>query len=193
MASSHERRAQAKADKHKKKRAVAQQARKERTRRTHAGIGTAASWPVRDAWLSDSWHEPEARIQAVIARGHADGTWAWAAFEVDTADAGLVACAHQVGVSEGHVQQALVERSENEAMVSVEPAAVARLVHDAVAWSRTHKHRDPDGFADAYALLGDLDPDDSPYDFTFGDARDEDTEEIPRLGLIGRIGKLFGR
>jgi hypothetical protein len=80
-------------------------------------------------------------------------------------------------------------------MVSVEPAAVARLVHDALAWRRERGLADPKGVADALALLGDLDPDDSPYDFRFGrQAEDDETEEVEvDKGLMARIKGWFVR
>lgn len=193
MASKREQRQQAKRKKQKVRRSEAQAQRARKTKRTRAGVDTAASWPVVEAWISQGWHRWEVTVHGVLVRGHADGTRAYAAFEVDLAEGGLVSVASGSGVSSGNVQAVLMERSsEDDPLVGTDPAFVARLAHDGLAFARDAGRSDPKGLDDALALLGDLDPDESPFDLQFGhEDEEEDTVEQPG-GVWAAVKGWFG-
>lgn len=200
MASPSEHRRQKALAKQKKRREVAQESRRRRQDRAHAPRSEAAKWPLFEAWISQDWHEWEARVHGVVARRHADGVVAWAAFEVDLADDGLVATESQVGVEEGFLRRALIQRSEapvdgkgGSALVSTDAAEVARLAHDALGWRRRRKLADPRGLEDALAVLGDVDPDDATFEFLFGrEDEEEETAEVPaRQSLWTKLRSMF--
>lgn len=193
MASPSERRRQKSIAKQKQRREVAQVSRRRRTAKVSAPRGDASGWPVHEAWISQDWFEWEVRVHAVLVRKHADGAFAYAAFEVDLADAGLVSCKIESGIGEGNVQQAIVERSQDKAMVLTTAPNVARLVEEALDWRHRRKLPDPKGLEAALDMLDGVDAADARFDYMFGhEDEEEPTSEIPaRQGLWERFRSMF--
>ncbi|MCB9664042.1 MAG: hypothetical protein H6732_08000 [Alphaproteobacteria bacterium] len=193
MSTASERRKAAARQKHKERRQARQSERKARTKAPRTGTRDAGGWPLGDAWLSQDWFEPEARLHAVVSRVHDDGSAACAAFEVDLAEEGLVATRVRGGLRAEHVPAFAADQDPEGTLIVTEPEAVARLVLDGLAWRRRAGLPDPKGLDEALALLEGVDPDESAYDFHFGlEGQDEPTEEIPRQGLFTRLKGLFG-
>ena len=189
MAPRNERKQAAARHKKKVKRAKAQHARKQRTRRASGGVSQAATWPVGEAYLSDNWHEWEATVHGVVGRTHADGTTALVGITVDLAQQGLTQLDVRVGLPSNQVGAWAATQTDDAAMFSADPAAVARLFHDGLSLARAAGRPDPKGLERALTLLGDVDPDESPYDYHLGfEDDDEPTEEVKK----GFFGRLFG-
>ncbi len=193
MASPSERRRQKSIAKQKQRRESAQVSRRRRTAKASGPRGDASGWPVHEAWISEDWYEWEAKISGMITRKHADGTLAYAVFDVDLADEGLTACKTESGLAEGNVIQAIVDRSQTKAMMLTAPANIARLVQDALDWRRRRTLPDPKGLAEALEYLDDVDAEDARSDFLFGrEDEEEATSEIPgKQGLWDKVRSLF--
>ena len=190
MGTKRQRQQKAAKQRHKARRTQRQAQRKQRNQRARASLGSASSWPVLEAWISQEWHAWEATVHGVLVRGHADGTLAWCAFEVDLGDDGLLSADHAVGVQEGHVYAQLEARSaEGNPLVSTEPELIAKLAREGLAFRRGQGLSEPSGVPDALRLLGDLDPGESAYDLHFGHEDEHEPTETPRRGLLGW---LFG-
>lgn len=194
MASPSERRRQKSIAKQKQRREAAQDSRRRRTTKASAPRGDASGWPVHEAWISQDWYEWETRIHAMVVRKHADGLFAYAAFEVDLGDDGLVACKTEQRIGEGNVQQAIVERSQEKAMALTTAPNVVRLVQDALDWGHRRKLPDPKGLAAALEMLDGIDAEDARIDFMFGhEDEEEPTSEVPaRQSAWTRFRSLFG-
>lgn len=193
MSTSRDRRQAAARQRHKERREVARTERKARTRAPRTGTRDASSWPLGDAWISQGWYEPEARIHAVLSRVHEDGSAACVAVEVDLAEEGLQSIEVRGGIPAAVVPGYAADRAPDDTLIVCEPEAVARLVRDALAWRRAEGLPDPKGLEAGLALLEGVDADESPFDFRFGlEGQDEPTEEVPRSGLVARIRRLFG-
>lgn len=194
MASRNDARKQKARQKQKQRRSAAQQARKAKTKRSKAGVSQAATWPVADTYISQDWYEWESTVHAVLSRAHADGNTAYVAFTVELGGAGLTEVASAVGVSEGHVQAAASERSEEgKALVFAEPESIALLFREGLAYRRAQGHADPKGLEQATRLLAGIDADDATVDFRFGlEDEDDPTEEVKAPGLAARLGRFFG-
>lgn len=193
MASPSERRRQKSIAKQKQRREVAQESRRRRTAKASGPRGDVSGWPIHEAWISADWFEWERKIHAMVTRKHADGALAYALFEVDLADEGLVSCKTETGVGEGNVQQALLDRSQTTGMVLTTPPNVLRLVQDALDWRRRRKLADPKGLAEALDMLDGVDVEDARFDYLFGHEDEEEaTADMPaRQGLWDKVRSLF--
>ncbi len=175
--------------------------RKAATPRERAGAADAAAWPDAQAWISDNWHEPGAHVRAVFGRAHSSGACFAAAFDVDLSGPGL----GHVALGRGRAAEAIAEWGgqtwPDVTLLSMEPAMAARLVQVGLRLAAEAGSPPTGDVGDLRALLGDLDPDDTPYEFEVRFAAPEpapedlDTEEVSagRGGLLGLLDKLLGR
>lgn len=192
MSTAQERRRAKAAQKQKKSRAKAQKARANQQRSATPSATKAARWPLGDCLISENWYDWGATVHAVLVRQHTDGTAAALFVEVDLANKGLVLAEAIVPIHPATLQQKIAERSEARALIFTEPAHIAQLVHEAVAFNQRHGHPLPAGLGEVEGLLGSLDPDDSPHELRFGEeGEDDDTEEVPRMSLLDRVRGWF--
>lgn len=191
MANRRERNQQKKREKQKQKRSEARAERRQRTASAPRGRPDprrASTWPVADAWIDDRWHQDAATIHAGLRRAHDSGLDMAVFFSVDLSGPGLLEVTLADGATPPGVGGALQARSEQATLLSTEPEAVARLFLDAVDAAAAEGRDLPEGAEDARRLLGDLDPDLSPFTYRFGPPEDDDRP----VGPIGWIVRALG-
>ncbi len=183
--------------KHRKKRSQASRAGADLSpaiERTDGREGR--TWSVGECFLSADWHEPGAHVHAAVSRVKG-GRAVAAFFEVDLADRGIIDARTLGGISPDHVRGECGRLSEETgtSMVDVAPALVAHVVQQGLAWGRDRGHPAPPGYDKAQALLGGIDPADTPFEVELG-GPDTDTDGDPPStgpGLVASLKRrLFG-
>lgn len=158
-------------------------------------VTDASRWPLKDAWISEDWEERGATLHAGVSRAHADGRHAAAFFTLDTRTGALSDVHVMAGVVEGMVNQAVVDRAGDKAMVFCSPSDVAALADAAARWAARHRVALPEGFADVQRMLADAPVDEADVSVEIGDpAEDEDTQEldVPQRGFVASLKRLLG-
>jgi hypothetical protein len=185
-----ERRKAKKGEKQKKKRSGAQKRRAASTVSARRA-GAASDWPVGECYISEHWHERGAQVHAVFSRRHTGGAVAYAHFEVDLTERGVIEASDHRVDQEQLLHAQLAGWSERKAMVVAEPALVVKLVTEGKAYGRENGHRPPKGYGDAISLFGEVDPGSCTHIIDVGEA---DTDEVPKKkeSWLGGLKKRFG-
>lgn len=147
--------------------------------------GQARGWPVGDCWVSQTWDEPGARVDAVFSRVHANGAAVVARFTLDRSGPGLVRAEVRSGLRAEHVTAHAGQLGEESGTPLVETTSdvVAALVRDAVAHGQAAR---PDGADAALDLLSGIS--EAALDVPFGPA----APKPERGGVVGWISRWFG-
>lgn len=135
------------------------------------------TWSVGECFVSEDWHEQGARVHAVVSR-EKGGRAVAAFFEIDLAERGVIDVRTLGGLTPDHVRGECGRISEEtgDALVTCAPALVAHIVHAARAFGAERGHAQPSGLPGALALLGGIDPEDTPFEVELGrpDSDDDD-------------------
>ncbi len=193
MATAKERRDARTRARQKERREAARTARKDKTVRARVrttAAGKATDWPIAEAWLSQDWFERERVLTGAVVRAHSDGNAAVLLLQVDLASDGLTSAEIRSGITVPQARGLLAERTGDRPLGACEPAAVARLFEEGLAWRKDRGLPVLAQAAAAAAFLEGIEADLANEEFLFGtEDDDEPTEEVRKPGLLGR---LFG-
>jgi hypothetical protein len=181
-----------------RKRTKAKEKAKTRNTRRQRGAGPSgltvdqvAGWPTGDCYISESWHEQGPYVKAILSRTRDDGRVAAALFEIDLAERGVISAELHLDWTLGHLQQALAQTSQEEAMVTCEPELIARAVEEGAEWGRERGHQQAAGLERARELLGDLDPAASTHNLLLG-TEPKAGKKAKSEGLFASLKKRLG-
>ena len=158
-----------------------------------ADIEEAVFWPVGECYVSSNWYERGAHVHAGFTRVHEDGRHAAAFFEVDLADAGVIACVAKAGLAEANVQGELVRRSsEDRPMLVIEPELVVKLVEAGAAWGAKRGSKLPPAYDKGQRLFGDVRGADSPHEILCGTEDDPAADPVVEAGMFAAFKRRLG-
>jgi hypothetical protein len=183
-------------EKQKKKRSEASEARARRTARQQATQDPtqAGRWPIGECYLTEGWHEDGAQVSAVFIRQSESGARAVALFDCDLAARGVLRAEARLAQDERELNTLLAMRSEQRALLSLEPELVVKLVLTAAAYGAANGSPPPETYKAAIALFGDVDPEACPITIPVGPASAPSPAPTPAPGLIrGLFGRWLGR
>ena len=179
----------------KEKKRARQKKNREKARKARAarkpsgsddGLRDANRWPVSECYLSDNWYDQGARVHAVFSRAREVGPAAFAQFEIDLAERGVVSVRTGVVPSLDHVRGLCVDLADKHAMLDTSPAQVVKVVRAAAEHGRSGGHGTPKGYEEAVRLFAGVDPDLAPHDVLVGEPEAK-PEKKPSL-----FARLFG-
>ncbi|MCB9742146.1 MAG: hypothetical protein H6740_06070 [Alphaproteobacteria bacterium] len=144
-------------------------------------------WPLGDAFLSQDWHEQGPRVTAVFTRQHYGGTVAAMVFDVDLREQGVVSMEALLGVPEGELHMQLAQRSQQKALMVVDPGLVVKVVREGRAHGEKGGFPQAEGLDAAQAFFGDVRP--SVQEVLVGA---EPPPPPPAEGLFASLKRRFG-
>lgn len=140
-----------------RKRSRAARSERDRVQR-EVSMDEVLEWPVGDAFLSQDWHEQGPRVTAVFTRQHYGGTVAALIFDVDLREQGVVSIDALFGVPENELHMQLAQRSQQKALMVVDPGLVVKVVREGRAHGEKGGHAQAEGLDSAQAFFGDTRP-----------------------------------
>ena len=196
MASKNEHRKQKNAEKKKlrdrDRRAAAARTREQVKQLRSVEPAEAASWPVADCYISQSWPEQGPTIHAVFTRKHASGTIAAALLEIDLAERGVISAELMIGVEPIKLYAELEKRSQPVSLLIVDPGLVVKAVREGAAFGEAQGHEQPEELADALTFLGDIPPAPQQLLTGTGAPRPEATPAAEGGGFLSSLRRKLG-
>lgn len=199
MSTKKQQRDQQKREKAKKKAAVRSQARAERTEHTKERTGVpgasatlahAAEWPISEAWISSTWYEQGAQVQAIFTREREDGRQGVAIVTVDLADRGVLEAKVSTRYTSDRVMAEVTRRSsDSHEMIQIEGELVCKLVREARRFGLERGHAQPQAVEDVLVLMGKEDGSGDPRAILCGPPKPP--EEKKPKGIFALFDRFF--
>lgn len=164
MSTKKQKRDQKKREKARKKAEERSQARAERTEHIKERTGVpgksatlqqAAEWPISEAWISTTWYEQGAQVQAIFTREREDGRMGATIVDVDLEKRGVLQVKTSTRYTSDRVMAEVTRRSsETHQMIQIEGELVVKLVREAQRHGNEGGHEQPPGLQEAMVLFG---------------------------------------
>ncbi|HSJ56978.1 MAG TPA: hypothetical protein VLC95_07340 [Anaerolineae bacterium] len=156
---------QRKAARRKEKRSSGSLAPRGKSRGT---LRLSASWPLHEAWLTQSWKEPGQLVQILVARRSAQDDIAVGTFLVDLGCLGVKSAFGRIlSPMEYGELRATTQRTQEMAQVD-DLNLLAKIVREGVAYAQELGFKPDPDYRDALLVLGDADPDLSDVEIPLG-------------------------
>ena len=124
----------------------------------HPSLSKAASWPLHEVLISESWRDPKELTQILVVRRGPAGWYAVGSALVDQACLGVKSAFGRV-VDELEYRELRSRMMETQELIPGDINLAAKIIREAIAYARSFGiEPDPD-VRETLILLGDADPD----------------------------------
>lgn len=194
MASKSDRRRQQKREKKrlkdKQRRGAAR--RQRRASKVH-NIAHLQQLPVGECFASEHWYEHGApSVWAAFSCVHPNDSVAAAIFHLDLRERGVVSVEIVPELPAGQLAARLGQLGQGQVIRACEPELVAALVSAAQDMHLDSGRPLPSDFADAVALMDDVDPDECPHEILTGPPPEEPSKKPAGPGLLATLKGWLG-